>query len=198
LQAQVNELSVLVQVAVAAQLWIRRAHSSSDVQSRPLPVKPGLHAQRNDPAVSVHTPLALQSLVVDSAHSFTLTQVAGPAGAYPVMQLHENDPSVLTHTDRPAGQLCRPSSHSLRSAHWPPLNTVWNVALAGHTAQRNDPTVFRHPGPEAGHVFSVTLAHSTTSLHDVPVPVNLMKDTIAMTGNKLKKKKKKRKRRKKR
>jgi hypothetical protein len=63
-----------VQLALALQLAVFAAHSSTSVQVLPSPVKPGLQAQAKPPAVFVQVALALQ-FEVPAVHSFTSVQV---------------------------------------------------------------------------------------------------------------------------
>jgi len=88
------------------------------VQHVPVPEYPALHAQVNDPSVSVHAPLDAQ-LWVPRSHSFTLLHVRPSLPReYPMLQPHSNEPTVFlqkplgeaSHRSRFAG-----SSHSDRS-----------------------------------------------------------------------------------
>ncbi len=79
------------------------------VQVSPLPEKPALQVQVNEPAVSMHVALKLQ-LCVPSVHSFMLVQLV-PSPTKPALQVQANEPAESAHVAL-AWQSLLPTRHS--------------------------------------------------------------------------------------
>lgn len=82
LHAHVNEPTVFVHVAAAAQLSVFRVHSLTSAQVMPFPEYPALQEQEKDPVVSAQFARVAWQLCTPVVHSFTLVQVT-PLPEYP-------------------------------------------------------------------------------------------------------------------
>jgi hypothetical protein len=113
-----NEPSVLLHVALREQLR-GVLHSSTSLQTRPLPLKPVLHAHVNEPFVFAQRALAGQLCVVLLRHSLLSLQ-ATPSPAQPGLHAHVKEPFVFAQIALVA-QLSLPSVHSFWSLQPMPL-----------------------------------------------------------------------------
>ncbi len=97
---------VLLHVACAWQLGKLTvgSHSSMSIQLTPLPVKPSLHAQVNDPVLSAQVAFGVAQVCAVEEHSFTFEQDV-PEPAYPGLHVQVKEPTVLAHVAC-AWQLC--------------------------------------------------------------------------------------------